>query len=71
MEFKRYRRSAVSEMAPWTPDTDMTDVSVSKVDRDAGSPREGDMIARNPENHADRWLVTAAYFAGQKFELVT
>ena len=37
-------------------------VSISQVDRDAGSPREGDMIARNPANHADRWLVAAAYF---------
>jgi hypothetical protein len=22
-----------------------------------------DMIARNPQNHADKWLVTAKYFA--------
>jgi hypothetical protein len=23
----------------------------------------GDMIARNPKNHADQWLVSAEYFA--------
>jgi hypothetical protein len=41
----------------------MTDVSISAPDQAAGSPREGDKIARNPANHEDRWLVSAAYFA--------
>jgi len=27
-----------------------------------GSPKEGDMIARNPKNHADQWLVAKKYF---------
>jgi len=27
-----------------------------------GSPKEGDMIARNPANHKDQWLVAAKYF---------
>jgi hypothetical protein len=29
----------------------------------AGSPKAGDTIARNPKNHADKWLVAAQYFA--------
>lgn len=62
-EFKQYRRSAVAEMADWHPGFDMTGVSVSEVDQAAGSPKAGDKIARNPKNHADRWLVAAAYFA--------
>jgi hypothetical protein len=41
----------------------MEDVSVSAPDRANGSPRIGDKIARNPKNHADKWLVAAAYFA--------
>jgi hypothetical protein len=41
----------------------MTHVSVSAPDRAAGSPKPGDMIARNPKNHADQWLVAAQYFA--------
>jgi hypothetical protein len=40
----------------------MTFISVSEVDRKAGSPKLGDMIARNPKNHDDQWLVAAAYF---------
>lgn len=59
----QYRRTAIAEMAPWHPGFDMTGVSVSEVDREAGSPKRGDMIARNPKNHNDRWLVAAAYFA--------
>jgi hypothetical protein len=61
--FERYRRTAIAEMEPWAPGYDMARVSVSAVDADAGSPKAGDMIARNPTNHADRWLVAADYFA--------
>lgn len=62
-QYKQYRRSQIAEMADWVPGFDMTDVSVSKADQDAGSPKAGDKIARNPANHADRWLVAADYFA--------
>lgn len=60
--FNKYRRSAIAEMANWHPDFDMAGVSVSDVDKAAGSPRPGDMIARNPKNHDDKWLVAEAYF---------
>lgn len=61
--FKKYRRKQIAEMADWEPGYDMTDVSVSEPDKAAGSPKTGDKIARNPKNHADVWLVAAAYFA--------
>ena len=61
--FAQYRRKAIAELRPWRPGDDLTGVSVSAADIAAGSPREGDMIARNPTNHADQWLVAAAYFA--------
>lgn len=44
-------------------------VSISDVDRQNGSPKIGDMIARNPNNHLDQWLVAEAYFL-ENFELV-
>ena len=40
----------------------VTKISVSQADRDAGSPKVGDMIARNPKNHEDQWLVAKQYF---------
>jgi hypothetical protein len=61
-EWKTYRRKGLSEMREWTTDLDMTRVSVSAEDKAAGSPKEGDMVARNPSNHADQWLVAKAYF---------
>ena len=39
-----------------------TIVSISQVDEDMGSPKKGDMIARNPKNHNDQWLVAKEYF---------
>jgi len=61
-EFKQYRRTQIAEMTPWVEGFDMTDVSVSVADRGNGSPKQGDMIARNPKNHDDQWLVAAQYF---------
>jgi hypothetical protein len=36
---------------------------VAEVDAKNGSPKAGDLIARNPLNHADQWLVAAAFVA--------
>lgn len=63
LNFTKYRRTQIAEMAVWSPGSEMTDVSISEADRRAGSPKTGDMIARNPANHDDQWLVAAAYFA--------
>lgn len=38
------------------------EVSISDVDRQNGSPKIGDKIARNPKNHLDQWLVAKDYF---------
>jgi hypothetical protein len=62
-DFQQYRRKQIAELRPWRPGDDMARVSISAPDKDAGSPKDGDMIARNPKNHDDQWLVAAAYFA--------
>ena len=63
-EFKNYRRSQIANLRPYVEGEDLSDrVSISAADMEAGSPKVGDMIARNPANHADQWLVAAAYFA--------
>lgn len=69
-EFTQYRRKQIAELRPWQLGDDMFGISVSDEDRRAGSPKEGDMIARNPKNHADLWLVAAKYFA-DNFEPVS
>lgn len=69
MIFKQYVRVGVAEMRPYEEGEQIKGiVSISKEDRDAGSPKIGDMIARNPKNHNDQWLVAAKYF-DENFEL--
>jgi hypothetical protein len=62
-EFKQYRRKQIAELRPFIEGEKLSDaVSVSQADKDAGSPKVGDMIARNPKNHDDQWLVAKQYF---------
>jgi hypothetical protein len=63
MTWKQYRRKGLSEMRPYTIGEPIDQlVSISEADRIAGSPKDGDMIARNPKNHNDQWLVAKKYF---------
>lgn len=72
-EWNQYKRTNVAEMRPVTEDEIMfgvvSSISVSEADEKAGSPNKGDMIARNPNNHDDKWLVAAKYFQ-ENFEEV-
>lgn len=61
--FTQYRRKQIAELRPYVPGELLIAVSISEPDRAAGSPKEGDMIARNPKNHEDQWLVSSQYFA--------
>jgi hypothetical protein len=62
VSWKRYRRRQVTELRPYVPGEDMSKISISFEDDKAGSPKEGDMIARNLRNPKDQWLVAAQYF---------
>ena len=76
-QFKKYRRTQIAEMRPITFEDIqefendknkyfITDkefkISISDVDLQNGSPKIGDMVARNPKNHNDQWLVAKVYF---------
>lgn len=61
--YKMYKKKTLTEATPWTPEFDMTLVSVSEADKLSGSPKVGDMIARNPNNPDDLWLIEANTFA--------
>ena len=68
--FKKYRRTNIAEMRPYVPGEVLNEkISISAADRENGSPKKGDMIARNPNNHEDQWLVAKEYFLAN-FELV-
>ncbi len=67
--FLRYRRTQISEARCYKPGEELVGVSISDADKAAGSPKAGDMIARNPKNHADQWLVAGQYFS-DNFEAI-
>ena len=60
--FKHYRNSALTEMEEWSSETDMEQVAISDEDLAAGSPKTGDMIARDPYDYSNMWLIAHAYF---------
>ena len=58
-----YKRSQIAHLRPYLHGETLSErVSISMADLEAGSPKDGDMIARNPANHGDQWLVAADYF---------
>ena len=73
-EFKQYRRKQIAELRTVTAGecrgyhtynilrAGNSDISISDEDLKNGSPKPGDMIARNPKNHKDQWLVAEQYF---------
>jgi hypothetical protein len=62
-EFKQYRRKLIAEFRSFQEGEQLPEsVSIWQADRDNGSPKVGDMIARNPKNHDDQWLVAKQYF---------
>lgn len=70
MSFTQYRRKQIAELRPFVLGEALSDkVSISSEDRAQGSPKVGDMIARNPVNHEDQWLVAEKYF-NDNFEAV-
>ena len=62
-DFKQYRKKQLAEMRPYVEGEDVSQVSISPEDSAKGSPKVGDMIARNPTNHLDLWLVSATFVA--------
>lgn len=66
--FKRYLKNKVAEMRPYVVGEDMSNIGVAPEDARTGSPKAGDMVARNPANHADQWLVEGTFFANNYVE---
>jgi len=84
-DFRPYRRKQIAELRPVTyrdiecfqsnkelkfiTDSGWMTIAVSEVDLKNGSPKIGDMIARNPKNNQDQWLVSKTYFEDNFEEL--
>lgn len=64
-----YRKKGVQPMVPWVEGMDLTGVSIGPDDVANGSPQTGDMIAHDPDNLADKWLINAKFHT-DKYEEV-
>ena len=85
-DFKQFRRSQIAEMREVTElDINVFknhgfihiseypfchNISISDADKNNGSPKIGDMIARNPKDYSDQWLVAEQYFKDNFEQLV-
>ena len=56
-----FRKKTVTVLEPYTPGMSLAGISVSELALNDGSPKQGDMIAHNPDNPDDRWLLSAEY----------
>lgn len=59
MDIQHYKLSLTNEKVPAFMEWN---ISLSYEDINNGSPKIGDMIARNPKNHLDQWLIAEQYF---------
>jgi hypothetical protein len=70
MEFQRYKHLGFVEARPVTKEEinlphqelQLKGISISQVDVENHSPKQGDMIARNPQNPKDQWLIAEKYW---------
>ena len=61
VEWKDYVKHNITPMTPWVEGMDMKNISVGPEDLENGSPKVGDMIARDYHTHKDMWLVSGGY----------
>lgn len=81
--FDQYKRKQISEARPVLKEdieeftyigkifdeSGNFEISISDTDLKNGSPKIGDMIGRNPQNHSDQWLIAKEYFQ-ENFEKI-
>ena len=56
--WRNYQHKQLIEMIPWTPSFDTSNVYISAFDKQNGSPRPGDFIAKN---ESSMWLISAQH----------
>jgi hypothetical protein len=57
-----YRKKRLQEMFCWRPDIKQDTLSISEADLAKGCPKVGDMVAVNPNDPSDYWLVEEQFF---------
>lgn len=61
-EYQVAERTGKTYFVPWEEGMDLSGVSISIPDKENGSPKGGDVIAVNPDDMSDKWLISKEYF---------
>lgn len=65
LDIRDYRNTKIDKvhrMFPWFAAIDTVSVTISDEAKATGSPKLGDMIAVNPKDRTESWLVTEQEF---------
>lgn len=67
VKFKEYFRKGTALLHEYDPEYTYNELfwerlSISEADKEKGSPKKGDMVAVNPDDYSDIWLVEKEYF---------
>ena len=60
-KWKKYKKIVLAEMRPYE-EGEVLKMHIPEIAFKDGSPKIGDMIARNPKNHNSQWLVEKQYY---------
>lgn len=63
-DFEQYERQVTTgELRPYVPGESLFNITVSEQDiQNYGCPKAGDMVARDPKDRDNQWLVSKEYF---------
>ena len=61
-EIHEFVKNTKQPMVAWVQGMILDGVSIGEDDAKNGSPKEGDMIAINPSNEKDMWLISKEFF---------
>ena len=62
MSYKKFNNTTVFEITKWDEDFIMSGVLIGPADVENGSPKKGDVIARDPKDHSQKWLINKSDF---------
>jgi hypothetical protein len=60
--FKQYQQIQTLELRPYLQNEDTSNITISQVDKDNNSPKQGDMIARTSKYDDQEWLINEEQF---------
>lgn len=68
-EWRKFRKTQISEMREPLPEDDNKLISVNNEDLNEWNGDRNGKVARNPENYNDQWYMSKAFFEANYEEI--